>query len=72
MNELMELRQLAQQTDNQKAVSLYNKVDKEIERLNNIIKILDDYVISDQMFEYGNTREEAEQYLQKLKGSDRK
>ena len=43
---------------------------KEIERLNNIIEKLDNYVIADQMFEFGNTREEAEQYLQELKGSE--
>ena len=49
---------------------LYEEQDKN-KRLNNIIEKLDNYVIADQMFEFGNTREEAEQYLQELKGSDK-
>ena len=58
------------QISNEKEILTNLDKDKEIERLNNIIEKLDNYVIADQMFEFGNTREEAEQYLQELKGSE--
>ena len=40
-----------------------------IERLNNIIKTLEKYVIDEQISEYGDTLEEAKEYLEKLKRS---
>lgn len=47
----------------------YNNKDKEVERLNNIIKTLEKYVIGEQISEYGDTLEEAKEYLEKLKRS---
>lgn len=41
---------------------------EEIKRLNNIIKRLDNYVIGEQISEYGDTMKEAKNYLQRLKG----
>ena len=42
---------------------------KENKRLNNIIKTLEEYVIGEQISEYGDTLEEAKEYLEKLKRS---
>ena len=70
MKEFISFIEFVNMSDEEK-YKLLNSKDYEIERLNNIIEKLDNYVIADQMFEFGNTREEAEQYLQELKGSDK-
>lgn len=49
---------------------LNGELREENEKSNNIIKRLEKYVIDRQIGEYGDTLEEAEQYLQELKGSN--
>ena len=46
-----------------------NKLKEEVKILNNIIKTLEEYVIGEQISEYGDTLEEANEYLEKLKRS---
>ena len=42
------------------------KLEKKVERLNRLINILENEIISTQICEYGDTIEEAKEYLQKL------
>lgn len=46
-----------------------HKLREENKRLNNIIKTLEKYVIDEQISEYGDTLEEAKEFLEKLKRS---
>ena len=65
MIELMELRQLAQQINNQEAISLYNKIDKEIERLNKKIEQYENPEDMTLMFMWCN--EKAKDEIERLK-----
>lgn len=56
----------------QELYDFMNYQDKEIKRLNNIIKILEKRVIDVQISEYGDTLKEAKEYLERLKTGDKK
>jgi uncharacterized coiled-coil DUF342 family protein len=69
-DEIQELKRELQDTKEHLGEYLHEQ-EEENKRLNNIIKTLEEYVIGEQISEYGDTLDEAKEYLEKLKGSDK-
>ena len=70
MSETYTLEEIKEKLEHEKYLRKENQeLYEEKNRLNNIIKALEKYVIGEQISEYGDTLEEAKEYLEKLKRS---